>query len=321
MHWIDAVSARALARTPPQRRLFRRGWGDPEALEAYLAEATTLSAIPEIPIRRGRDIRHDSLTWCDLSFESPGRFLPEPTRLARARWLRASQDGERLVILMAAWNGHGYTGRLPLARALAARGISSVMLEQPFYGERRPHPDEHQPLATVADFMWMGRAAVLEGRVLADHFRRRGHTVGVAGFSMGGNMAGYLAGSMPFPVAPALLGAPCSPAPVFLNGILRSTIDWEALGGSNAQTRRRLGDILRTADVVRFPAPAHTRAAVLVGATRDGYIPTSAVQAIHRHWPGSHLEWVHGGHAALLWFHRALLVESVVRSFDRLRGK
>jgi len=53
-------------------------------------------------------------------------------------------------------------------------------------------------------------------------------------------------------------------------------------------------------------------------ATRDGYIPTAAAQAIHRHWPGSELEWVNGGHGSLLWFHRDRLVEAVARSFERL---
>ena len=82
--------------------------------------------------------------------------------------------------------------------------------------------------------------------------------------------------------------------------------------------RERLGDILFSASILRFPAPPHTRAAVLVAATRDGYIPTAAAQAVHRHWPGSELEWVNGGHGTLLWFHRDRLVEAVVRSFERL---
>ncbi len=194
------------------------------------------------------------------------------------------------------------------------------MLEQPFYGERRADPADEQPIATVADFMWMGRSAVLEGRVLADYLRRQGYRVGVSGYSMGGNMAGFLAAAMPFPVATALLAAPFSPGPPFLHGILRTTIDWEALGGDTPEVRDRLSEVLHSASVLRFPAPAHTRAAVLVAATRDGYVPTAAAQAIHRHWPGSVLEWVNGGHGTLLWFHRDRLVEAVVRSFERLDG-
>ena len=320
MHWLDAISARALARTPPHKRVFRGGWGDPAAMAAYLEEAASSTPIPEIPVEEGPERPFDSLATRDLSFESPGRFLPEAGRVARARLVSGPGDPERLVVLMAAWNDHGYQGRWRLARDLAARGVASVLLEQPFYGARRAVPGEEQPITTVADFMWMGRSAVLEGRVLADYFRRRGHRVGVAGYSMGGNMAGFLAATMPFPVAPALLAAPFSPGPPFLHGILQATIDWEALGGDTPPNRERLSEALHSASILRFPAPDHTRAAVLVAATRDGYVPTAAAQAIHRHWPGSVMEWVNAGHGTLLWFHRDRLVEAVLRSFARLDG-
>ncbi len=320
MHWLDAVSGRALARTPPGKRVFRRGWGDPDAMEAYLEESAATVPIPDIPIEEGPEWQDDSLTARDLCFESPGRFLPEASRLARARLVKGPGEPDRLVVIMAAWNDHGYRGRRRLVRDLADRGIASVMLEQPFYGERRTRSDEEQPITTVADFMWMGRSAVLEGRVLADHFRRRGHRVGVTGYSMGGNMAGFLAATMPFPVAPALLAAPFSPGPPFLHGILQTTIDWEALGGDTPETRHRLSEALHSASILRFPAPIHTQAAVLVAATRDGYVPTASVQAVHRHWPGSVVEWVNAGHGTLLWFNRERLVEAVVRAFDRLDG-
>jgi pimeloyl-ACP methyl ester carboxylesterase len=121
-------------------------------------------------------------------------------------------------------------------------------------------------------------------------------------------------------VAAALLAAPFSPGPPFLHGILRHTIDWEALGGDTPEVRQRLSEILHSASILRFPAPPHTRAAVLVAATRDGYVPTASTQAVHRHWPGSSLEWVNAGHGTLLWRNRDRLVDAVVRSFERLHG-
>jgi dienelactone hydrolase len=320
VHWLDGVSARALARTPPHKRVFRGGWGDPEALEAYLAEAAATVPIPDLEVTQGPERTWDGLAGHALTFESPSRYLPDAARLARARFVGPPGGADRAVVLMASWNDQGYDGRRKLAADLAARGIASAMLEQPFYGERRAVPGDAQPIATVAEFMWMGRAAVLEGRVLAEHLRRRGCRVGVTGYSMGGNMAGFLAATLPFPVAPALLAAPFSPGPPFLHGILQRTIAWEALGGDTPEVRGRLGEILFSASILRFPAPPHTRAAVLVAATRDGYVPTAAAQAIHRHWPGSELEWVNGGHGTLLWFHRDRLVNAVVRSFERLAG-
>jgi len=320
VHWLDAISARALARTPPHKRVFRRGWGDPEALTAYLQEAAAATPLPDLPVAEGPERPVGGLIERDLTFESPGRYLPEASRLARARLVAPPGATGRAVVLMASWNDHGYAGRAKLAAGLAARGIASALLEQPFYGARRAVPGDEQPIATVADFMWMGRSAVLEGRVLAEYLRRRGYRVGVSGYSMGGNMAGFLAAAMPFPVATALLAAPFSPGPPFLHGILRTTISWEALGGDTPEVRDRLSEVLHSASILRFPAPPHTRAAVLVAATRDGYVPTAAAQAVHRHWPGSELEWVNAGHGTLLWFHRDRLVEAVVRSFERLYG-
>ena len=187
MHWLDAISARALARTPPHRRVFRRGWGDSGALEAYLAESAATVPIPSLEITEGAEQTWDGLVGRDLVFESPGRYLPEARRLARARLVAPPGGTGRAVVLMASWNDHGYAGRAKPAAGLAARGITSALLEQPFYGERRAFPGDEQPIATVADFMWMGRSAVLEGRVLADHLRRQGYRVGVSGYSMGGD--------------------------------------------------------------------------------------------------------------------------------------
>jgi dienelactone hydrolase len=320
VHWLDGVSARALARTPPHKRVFRRGWGDPAALEAYLAEAAEAVPIAEVPVEAGPERSREGVVERDLAFPSPGRHLPEASHPARARLLAPAEGGHRAVVLMASWNDHGYQGRAKLAADLTARGITCALLEQPYYGSRRADPRDEQPIATVADFMWMGRSAVLEGRVLADWLRRQGHTVGVAGYSMGGNMAGFLAATMPFPVAPALLAASFSPGPPFLHGILRGTIAWEALGGDTPEVHERLSEVLHSASILRFPAPPHSRAAVLVAATRDGYVPTAAAQAIHRHWPGSELDWVNGGHGTLLWFHRDRLVSAVVRSFQRLEA-
>ena len=318
MHWLDGLSARALARTPPRKRVFRGGWGDPEALAAYLPEAAAVVPLPDLPIAEGPEQSWDGLVGHDLAFDSPGRYLPAAGRLARARFVGPPEGAGRAVVMLASWNDEGYQGRRKLAADLAARGVASALLEQPFYGERRAVPGGGPPITTVADFMWMGRSAVLEGRVLADHLRKKGYQVGVTGYSMGGNLAGFVAATLPFPVAPALLAAAFSPGPAFLHGILRGTIDWEALGGDTPEVRDRLSEVLHSASILRFPAPPHTRAAVLVAATRDGYIPTAAAQAIHRHWPGSEMEWVNGGHGSLLWFHRDRLVDAVVRSFERL---
>jgi pimeloyl-ACP methyl ester carboxylesterase len=51
--------------------------------------------------------------------------------------------------------------------------------------------------------------------------------------------------------------------------------------------------------------------------TVDGFIPTAAVQRLHRHWPGSRLDWVHAGHGSLMWRRKDRLVNTIEDSFDR----
>ena len=299
--------------------MFRDGWGDPDVLAWFREIAQTTPPIADVPITESPAAANGETVVTDLEFDSPiAEHLPEPTRRARARVITTREGTERVVLLMAAWNDHDYRTRMTLAKLLLSRGIGVAMLENPFYGGRRPDPDDPQPMRDVAAFGTMGRATVLEGRVLARHLHEAGHTVGVSGFSMGGNMAGFVAAMVPFPVAAAPLAAAPSPGPPFVAGILAITVDWEALGADDLETRRRLEEHLLLASVTAFPPPIRSDAAVMVAGTVDGYVPTAAVQAVHRHWPGSELDWVNVGHGALIWRRKDRLVEGIVRSFDRL---
>jgi dienelactone hydrolase len=318
MHWLDRLSASALGRTPPHRRVFRDGWGDRDLIDAYLGRVATFPPL-EIPLVSEHPPRlNGEMVVTEFDFESTAEDLPERSRTARARLIAAAPEAEQVVLLMSAWNDHDYRSRTRIAMLLLAHGIASVMLENPYYGERRPSPGDEQPIATVADFGMMGRAAVLDGRALAGYFHRRGAAVGVSGFSMGGNLAAFVAAGLPFPVAAAPLAGAHSPAPVFLDGILRSSIAWDALGGEDPDVERALWDYLSAATVLDHPPRPHLRNAVLLAATKDGYVPTSAVQAVHRHWPGSTLEWINAGHGSLAWRHRSRMAEAIVRSFDRM---
>jgi dienelactone hydrolase len=227
------------------------------------------------------------------------------------------EHAERTVVLMAAWNEHDSRARFGIARRLARSGIASLVLENPYYGIRRAPDTDGSPIATVADFFRMGMGAVAEGRGLLATIRSQGSVPGIAGYSMGGNMAALVSSTMPFDVATAPLAASYSPAPVFLDGALRGGIDWGALGGEE-HAAPLLRTFLLEASVLDRPAPRHTAAAVLVAATADGYVPPEATMTLRNHWPGSQLRWVRGGHASLLWFHKAALSGAIIASFDRL---
>jgi dienelactone hydrolase len=314
IHPVDRLGGIIVAGGPERLRFFTDGWGDPSTVDGieiptgtpdpvdigWVSRATAEGIMVEVGV-----------------FESPTSYLPDHARFGAATRITPSTGTDRMVVLMAAWNEHDSRARFGIARRLAHRGIGSLVLENPYYGIRRPPDLDGQPIRTVADFFRMGIGAVTEGRALLATVRSQGLVPGISGYSMGGNIAALISSTMPFDVATAPLAAAFSPAPVFLDGALRGGIAWDALGGE-VSASPRLRTALLTASVLDRPAPHHAGSAVLVAARSDGYVPPVATLAIHEHWPGSCLRWVPGGHATLLWFHKTTLAWAIEASFERL---
>lgn len=324
IHPIDRLGALVLERGPDRLRFFQDGWGEsPGLLDGV---ALPLDEPQPADITWSAPSAREELRLATGVFETGAVDLPQSARPARLFEIAPAEGTRRVVVLMAAWNEHESKSRIALAVRLADAGIASWILEHPLYGTRRPGPPHDQSVRTVADFMLMGRAAIDEGRALLASLQASGRRAGVAGYSMGGNLAALISASMPYPVATAPLAAPYSPAPVYLEGALRGGVAWEALcrdtNGAPPLTRAdaetRLATIMNSASVLSLNAPPHTAAAVLVGAHHDGYVPSVATARLHRHWPGSELRWVAGGHATLLWTRKRLLTQAIVDSFRRV---
>lgn len=313
MHPVDRAAALLFRFGPKRWKVFRDGWGD-EGLIELLSVNDHEPPPPPLAIEWGAVERQEDRTITDGTFPSPAPSLPESARLARLRLIEPAEPDGRLVVMMAAWNDHGYRTRASLADLLVAHGVTSVVLENPFYGSRREHDDPS--IRTVADFAAMGRGAVQEGRALLSHFAAD-YRVGVTGYSMGGNIAALIGALMEEPVAIAALAASHSPGPVWVDGILADMVDWEALGGRSNGAVERLRRELTRASVLEVPARPHTASAIIVGARADGYIPPAAIEELHHHWPGSELRWLPGGHATMIWRQKEALVQAVVDSFDR----
>lgn len=314
MHPIDRVAAFMTKRGPARLRIFPGGWGDAEYVAQLDNIATLQTAPPSLHIswlptkhRRDRTVRDGHFTALT--------DVPDAARTATVRLIEPVGGSGRLCLLMAAWNDHGYNTRQQLSAELLDRNVGSLILEIPYYGSRRLVGPDEPPIQTVADFARMGLGAVTEGRALLTHFRDN-YQMGVSGYSMGGNIGALVGAAAGFPVAMAPLAASHSPGPVFLDGAISSGIQWSALGGREEEPRLRAS--LTATSVLRLPAPDWSRAAVLVAGRADGFIPTTAVEKLHRHWTGSELRWRRGGHATLLWRQRAVLAEAIVDSFDRV---
>jgi hypothetical protein len=316
IHPIDRAAGLALSRAPARLHFFSDGWGN----EALLNPTEIAGVVPEpLPItwlssaigKYGLRIDHGTFT-------SPSDSLPHRSQQGSVISFSPPEETNRVVVLMPAWNEHDPKVRIAMAGHLARKGIRSIILENPYYGSRHPDPEHDQPIRTVADFMVMGSAAVNEARAILMWLHEEHWDIGVAGYSMGGNTTAVVAATMPVDLAVAPLAASHSPGPVFLDGILREGIAWDALGGRSQEGRLR--STLGAISVLNVEPRPHTAHAVVVRASQDGYIPESAVQALVDHWPGSELRVVRGGHATAIWYRKDQLTDAIVDSFDRLSG-
>lgn len=315
IHPIDRAAGLALARGPSRLRFFSRGWGDAELLSpAPIAEIAAPLEIAWL----SQSIEPYGLVIDHGTFTSPSDLLPRRSKQGSVISISPPEETIRVVVLMPAWNEHDPKARVAMAGHLARKGIRSIILENPYYGSRHPDPDHDQPIRTVADFMVMGAAAVNEARAILMWFHDEGLDIGVAGYSMGGNTAAVVGATMPVPIAVAPLAASHSPGPVFLDGVLREGIAWEALGGRSQEEKLR--STLGAISVLNIDPAPHTAHAVVVRASTDGYIPARAVQALSDHWPGSEMRVVRGGHATAIWYRKDQLTDAIADSFDRLAG-
>ncbi len=312
-HPIDLGSVAILRYGPKDVRFFTDGWGP-----QHLLEPIDIMEVPADPL---------PVTWLSEkgdehtitrhgTFTSPLDLLPIRARTGSVISIGPHSQPRRSVVLMPAWNEHEPRVRVALARSLARRDIESIILENAYFGSRHPDPHSGHSIRTVADFMVMGASACIEARGLLAMVRDSGRTGGVAGYSMGGNTAALVTATVPFPVASAPLAASHSPAPVFLDGVLRHGIACDALGG--AEQAPRLRSVLGRVSVLNVDPPDHVRHAIVVGARSDGYIPASATKDLADHWTGSTLRWEPGGHATLVWLHKERLAAAINDAFDRL---
>jgi len=326
-HLADALAG-AVGRIP---RLYADGFGDLEQLEqlvAWVRESSREREPGPVEVEwTGPPRRRGEMTVRSGTFESPvpHAFLPRETRRGHVQLLLPPfGDPERICLHLSSTGEAGFRMRTLFATPLLRRGIGALLLENPFYGLRRPAAQFRCSLRTVRDQFAMNYTTVVEARCLLSWLRREGHRhVGVTGYSQGGMMTAFAAALTVFPVAAIPRGAADAAGPVFLDGSLSKSINWPRLAGEQggeAQARRFFRRCLEPVTVSCFPPPVDTGAAILVGARHDSFIPAHETEALCRHWAGSELRWLEGGHAT-----SALYLEeqrrAVLDAFSRLESR
>jgi hypothetical protein len=306
---LDRTYSR-MARVP----FFEDGWGELTPLR-WRARPEPIDVVwGELERRRGH-VQQEG------TFRSPNAdHLPPAAQTARV--LLVTRDGDHkgpAVVHMAATGDEGYRRRLvSLARPLLARGVSSVILENPYYGARRPKGQTGVSIRTVADLLHMGTGSILEGVALVEWLARSGFgPVGVTGVSMGGQMAATIAALVEQPIA----AVPCLPSHsatvVFCEGLLSRGVVWSALGPTETSARRRLRTLLEDTDIRMLAPPRKPEASILFGARKDRYVPTHSVQSLHNHW-GGQLRWLECGHVRAFVSKRRAFMDGIVEALGEV---
>ena len=305
---IDRAAGAGLRFPSRHQVVFPDGWGDRAAFD--------LLTLVDDPVEPASPLWSAGSGVAGLRlrsgyFPSPLEILPAGSAVP-VELVEPAGGTDRVVALFPAWNQEGFDQRRGLAEALARQGVAVALLEIPLYGSRRRPDAVGMPIRTVADFMVMGAGAIVEAQALLGGLRTEFPQVGVAGFSMGGNLAALTSAVASFPLATALMAAPHTPRAPYLEGNLSHAIRWEALGGP--ESRPELSAALGAISATSYPARSHHRDAVLVGGRNDGFVPPSSIEELAAHWQVE-VRWVRGGHGVLWWRRRHELVRAVLDSF------
>jgi hypothetical protein len=323
MHWMDSLAGRLAARRP---RFFEDGWGARALLER-LSKGPQGFALPELhEVTLSAVRREGRLLVQEGRFPSPAAVGPLPAASAEARFqlLLPIEAGPRppVCLFLASSGDHGFGLRRFLARPLLSQGVGAMLLENPYYGSRRPPGQKDEALRTVADLLLMFRATAVEAVALLGWLLARGHPkVGVSGYSMGGSMAAYTACFFPLPMAVVPVAVAHSAAPVFTQGVLSALPDWEALGrtcGGAEAARQRLAELLEGLSITQAPPLSNPRRAILLAARQDGFVPAASTLRLLQHWRGAELRYLRGGHVHGLLTGRTLIARAILDAFSRI---
>lgn len=230
-------------------KFFTKGWGKPDNLKRLFAfrkiisnrETCRLLVEPDYSIIIDKVEKHQTYQILDGHFLSPfvnhlPEVVPEESRIARFQILLPTSwpaEPLRPVCLHLAGTGdHFYwRRRILMARPLLKEaGIGSILLENPFYGSRKPKSQIRSSLHNVSDIFVMGGCLILESLALFHWCEKQGFgPLGISGISMGGHMASLAGCSWPkpLPIVPCLSWTTASC--VFTEGVMSAGIPWPLL--------------------------------------------------------------------------------------------
>ncbi|XP_018305563.1 protein ABHD18 isoform X2 [Mycetomoellerius zeteki] len=230
-------------------KFFTKGWGNPQNLrrifEFRKVIANRETCYNMIPINYPLEITKDEV-WSDChiiegKFESPFEkhlpgIMPDKTKMAYFQMVLPSKWNSHKIkpicLHLAGTGDHFFWRRRNLIAKplLKESGIASILLENPFYGLRKPDDQKRSSLHNVCDIFIMGGCLIMESIVLLNWCEQHGFgPLALTGLSMGGHMASLAATNWPKPISlvPCLSWSTASS--VFTEGVMSASINWALL--------------------------------------------------------------------------------------------
>ncbi|KAH3832402.1 hypothetical protein DPMN_105688, partial [Dreissena polymorpha] len=255
-------------------KIYTKGWGNPEdlkrivllrkqlgnreSLERVLPKDYPVYIDKETVSADGRLLEGHFL--CPVNEHCPG-IMPKEVETARFEMLLPNKwktDLHPMCLHMGGTGDHGFgrRRRMMAKPLLKEHGIGSVILENPYYGCRKPKDQFRSSLHHVTDLFVMGAGLIMESSILLNWLDRQGYgPLGATGVSMGGYMASLGACSWHKPVSliPCMAGSTASG--VFTHGVLSTAIPWRILEKQYQDTEMFRQEIV---DLIESPEPYWT---------------------------------------------------------------
>lgn len=324
---LDEVYYRARLSTKEGKLpLFHKGWGNQAALDA-INERWSLPGWAPVPYIRWNatdETSHSYVASGWMDSEVYADKLPMESRKVGLVIMRPKRqrEGAALGVVLAPTSREaGFRRRWSWAAWLVKRGITVMMVDNPFMGMRKPPHQEGGVLGHFADFPLTCAASAEECRSAVSWMLANGmDRVCVSGVSQGGYAAIVATlRSDTERVCAVSVVPPHSAEPVIEEGVPGRLCAWDVLAdqcGSVETAKARMKPTFERTRIDRIDLTGLSPKVVLIGAKRDRYVPTSSMQTIVNHLgSGCEARWTSGGHVSAI-LERGLYMREIVKSLE-----
>jgi len=352
-------------------KFFTRGWGKPDhlaqiiKLRKIIGRRETNEAYIQTPasvITIDKEESQDDAVLLTGQFPTPILNYLEPDSIPHEvqtahfqavlpRSSLSRSDPVRPLVLQYAGTGdHFYWRRRSLMAGpmVKEREIGSILIENPYYGLRKPRKQLRSSLFYVSDLFVMGAALILESQVLLAWARQEGYSPLVLhGISMGGHMAGLSAAACHDHVGLVPCLAATSGSVTFCQGVMSKAINWKQLEDQLASDNLYSTDVWplvhspepyqppdsltasffmrclmdECTHIANYSPPVDTELVEMVMAEYDAYQPGYGVTPLDQLYPGCRKTIIPEGHIRSYLFYQNVFRDAIYRVVDRMVDK